>query len=203
MKTKAIARIAGVLACLSLSAAAQSVNATFFNVNPALSVVGTFDAGGTFRTLNSGIMNFDIGEAFCADPDQTIISGETVHYTIQPNSALPNSSTIAKIFGGYLASGQTTLDAAGAQWAIWEVLKDGVGSPSFSAGSVRIQNAGTSAVATRAMTYLNNLGTLPSATLVYATSPTRQDMVFTAVPEVSGLTLGALGGTLLLFRRRR
>lgn len=203
MKTKAIARIAGVLVCTSLAVSAQSVDATFINVNPGSTVAGSFNGGGSWVTLNSGIMNFDIGDAFCADPTQTIYAGETVHYTIQPNTALPNSASIAKVVGGYLASGQTALDAAGAQWAIWEIMGDGVSNPSFSSGSVRIQNSWSSNVAARGMDYLCNLSKLPTANIIYATNTNRQDMVFTSVPEVSGSVLGALGGIALLFRRRR
>ncbi|MBN8459310.1 MAG: hypothetical protein J0M04_15885 [Verrucomicrobia bacterium] len=202
MKTKAIARIAGILVCCSMAASAQSLDAVFYNVNPTVSVTGSFNGGGSYTTLNSGVMNFDYADAFCVDPNQTIHSGETVHYTIQPTSALPNSASIAKVVGGYLASGQTALDAAGAQWAIWEIMGDGVSSPSFSSGSVRIQNSLSSNVATRGLQYLNNLSSLPTANIQFATSPTRQDMVF-MVPEVSGAVLGALGGLALLLRRRR
>lgn len=185
-----------------MAVSAQSLDAVFYNVNPTVSVTGSFNGGSSYTTLNSGLMNFDYADAFCADPTQTIYAGETVHYTIQPTSALPNSVSIAKVVGGYLASGQTALDAAGAQWAIWEIIGDGVSSPSFATGSVRIQNSWSSNVAARGMQYLNNLSTLPTANIIYATNAKRQDMVF-MVPEVSGALLGALGGMALLFRRRR
>lgn len=202
-RNRAIVRIAGVFACLSLTAAAQSVDAIFINSSPVLSVPGSFDGGGSFANQVSGLSNFDIGPAFCVDPDQRINAGEVVHYVIQPDTALPNYDAISRIFGGYNASSMTNLDAAGAQWAIWEVVKDGITAPSFSSGLIQIQNAGGSAVATRAMDYLSNLGSLPAIDLVYVTSSTRQDMVFVAVPEAGVAVLGALGGVLLMFRRRR
>ena len=196
-------RIVGAFACLSLTAVAQSVDATFINVSPFTPVIGSTDGAGTFRTLNSGLANFDLGPSFCVDPAQVLNAGEKVTFLIQPNNLLPNYEAISRIFGGYNASAMTGLDAAGAQWAIWEALEDGISSPSFSSGTVQIQNAGSSAVASRALDYLNNLGSLPAIDLVYATNPIRQDMVFVAVPEASGLALGALGGVLLMFRRRR
>jgi hypothetical protein len=106
--------------------------------------------------------------------------------------------------GGYLASSKTALDAAGAQWAIWEIIGDGINSPSLSSGSIRLADSGNTAiaVANRAQDYLNNLSSFPSATFIYGTNPTRQDIVF-MVPETSGALLGALGALSLLVRRRR
>jgi len=181
------------------------------------SITGTTKVGQILRTTRGSWTGTEpIQYAFrwfrCDGPGATEASkrrrttnaGNSVRYTIQPNTALPNYSTIAKIFGGYFqGSLQTPVDAAAAQWAIWEVLQDGVASPSFASGGVQIQDAANSAVAARAMEYLNNLGSLPAIEVIYATNATRQDQLFVTIPEVSGLALGAVGSALLLVRRRR
>ena len=200
MKTKLVSLLGGLLASLAMACHGQTLEAVYLNSNPSQTVSGSFNGGASYTSYVSGLMNFDKFQAFCVDPDQRIYTNEAVIYTIQNPATLTEEGAISRIVGGYYASAQTSLDAAGAQWAIWEVLKDGSHSPSFSSGLDRLQNP-SSSVATRAMDYLNHLSTLPAAPLMYLTSATRQDMI-TMVPEPAATLLGGLG-TLLLFRRRR
>lgn len=204
MNTKAIIRIAGALVCSVIALQAQTLNVTLDQVSPSQAASGSFDGGSTYANYRAGVLVFNFSEAFCAEPTQAISIGETVNYTILPMSALPNSSSIAKVVGGYLASGKSALDAAGAQWAIWEIIGDGINAPSLSSGSIRLSTSGNSAinVANRAQDYLDNLSSFPAATFLYGTNATRQDMVF-MVPETSSALLGALGALSLLVRRRR
>jgi len=169
--------------------------------SPGQVVSGSFDGGVSYLSYYSGLMNFDKGTGFCVDPDQRIYSGETILYTFQDPATLTEVGPISRIVGGYYASPQTALDAAGAQWAIWEVLKDGTSAPSFATGLTRLA-APTSAVATRALQYIANLSNLPAVPLYYVTSPCTQDMV-AMVPEPAAALLGAFGTLLLLGRRRR
>jgi len=199
-----IVRVACALFCSIAALPAQTLNVTLTAVNPSQTASGSFNGGSTYANYRAGVLVFDISDAFCSDPNQPISLNETVIYSIRPMSALPNSSSISKVMGGYLASSKTALDAAGAQWAIWEIIGDGINSPSLSSGSIRLAGSGNTAiaVANRAQDYLNNLSSFPSATFIYGTNPTRQDMVF-MVPETSGALLGALGALSLLVRRRR
>lgn len=208
MDTLSVVRIAGALFFSAVSLPAQNLTATYLTVSPYEQLSGSFD-GVTFNTKTAGVLNFDYADAFCVEPLQ-FVSG-TVNYLIQPNSSLPNSESIAKVAGAYLASSRTSRDAAAAQWAIWEIVTDGLNSPSFRDGNLKIffrsrgnQPVGSEETERKALEYisLSQLPGTPSASLLYATHPTSQNVVF-LIPEPSGVFLGALGITSLLLRRRR
>lgn len=200
MDISSIARIAGALACSSVAMSAQNLNVSLEAVSPSQTFSGSFTGAGGFAPRIAGVLDFDYAGAFCVEPLQSV-SG-TVNYEIQPNGSLANSASIAKVVGAYLQSSKTNEDAAAAQWAIWEIVGDGILNPSFSNGNTQINRSDRSVTAAKALFYLNNLSNYPSASFVYATHPTSQDVIF-MIPEPSGLLLGALGITSLLIRRRR
>jgi hypothetical protein len=204
MKTKLASLIVGLLAGFGVACHGQTLEVQFLGVNPSLIVSGSFNSGTSYNGYSSGVSNFNLGSAFCVDPYQTIHNGEWIIYTLQDPNTLTSVGAVSHIVGGYYASAQTPLDAAGAQWAIWEAVVDGTNSTSFSSGQVRLQNPNSS-VATRALDYLNNWSTLPAANLIYAVSPTRQDMVAlgSPVPEPASALLAAAGLATLTIRRRR
>lgn len=200
MKTlKLLLGVAAIAAAFAAaSARAQSLPATLNGLGPQMLISGTFN-GVDYITQNAGILEFDFGDAFCVDASQGIGFPETLVYDIQDPTNLSGHATISKLFGGYLASGQTDLDAAAVQWAIWEVIQDGTGG-SLSSGSVRVGDAAVSALAD---TYLSQVDTYTSVPLTYLTNPNRQDVVaWGMVPEPGSLTLVGLSALAMLRRRR-
>jgi hypothetical protein len=191
--------VAAIAAAFSASSAhAQSLPATLTGLGPQLLTSGTYD-GVNFEVRNAGVLKFDFGDAFCVEPQQGLSLPETLVYDIQDPVSLASHQTISRLVGGYLASGQTNLDAAAVQWAIWEVVVEGSGG-SLSTGSVRVAE---SPVASLANNYLSNVNTYTAVPLTYMTNGTRQDVVsWNAVPEPTSLTLVGLSA-LALFRRRR
>jgi hypothetical protein len=204
--TKLLLCVAGIAAALaSAHSNAQNLTATFLTESPAQSVLGTLPLeGNTYTYYNSGVAHFNRFDAFCVDPYQSIYYNETVVYNVQNPSTLANSGTISRLVGGYLASDRTSLDAAAAQWAIWEVVADGVNSPSLSTGLVKIAPS-DAAVAAKAESFLANVNSYTPAHITYLTSATRQDMITicTCVPEPGTALLSAFGALGLLVRRRR
>jgi hypothetical protein len=159
---------------------------------------GTYD-GVNFEPRNAGILKFDFGDAFCVEPFQGLSIPEALVYDIQDPLSLTGHNTISRLIGGYLASGQTDLDAAAVQWAIWEVAVEGIGG-SLSTGSVQVAESDVSLLANN---YLANLNSYTAVPLTYLTNPTRQDVVsWNVIPEPSCLTLVGLSA-LAIFRRRR
>lgn len=178
---------------------AQSVPSTFQGVSPGLSTKGTLD-GSTTKVYKAGLMRFDTFDGFCVDPHQLIYQNQTVNYTKDLTFSTPAvSDAIAHLVGGYYASGQTAQDAASIQWAIWEVIVDGVGSTDLTSGNSRVLDTAT---ANLAESYLQNIGNLPKADVVYMKNVKFQDMV-TVVPEPSSSLLLSLGACGLLLRRKR
>jgi len=200
MKTfKLLLGVAAIAAAFAAaSARAQSLPATLNGLGPQLLTSGTYD-GVNYSTRNAGILKFDFGDAFCVEASQGLGFPETLVYDIQDPLNLISHDTISKLVGGYLASGQTDLDAAAVQWAIWEVIQDGTGG-SLSTGSVRVADASVSSLAND---YLSNVDTYTPVRLTYLTNPNRQDVVtWGMVPEPGSLTLVGLSALALLRRRR-
>ena len=201
MKTlKLLLGVAAIAAAFAAaSARAQSLPATLNGLGPEMLTSGTYN-GVNYETRNAGILRFDFGDAFCVDPLQDLSFPETLVYQIQDPLSLANQNTISRLVGGYLASGQTNLDAAAVQWAIWEVAVEGSSTGSLTTGSVRVAN---SPVAALANNYLSNVNSYTAVNLTYLTNGTRQDVVtWNMVPEPGSLTLLGLSA-LALFRRRR
>ncbi len=192
--------IAGAVA--TTAARAQNFSAHFEGVSPGLSINGTFD-NSYYDDLPSGVLAFTGFDAFCVQPTTPIAYGDTVVYQVQDPQTLASHGAIARLVGGFLASSKTEEHAAAVQWAIWEIILDGLDTPSFSTGNSRITLAGNSATIALAEEYLLNVDQFSPVVLTYLTSPTHQDVVtWQHVPEPATAGLAALSGLLLLRRRR-
>lgn len=210
MDALSIVRIAVALVCSSVSLRATTITTTLGPLVNVMTISGTFTGTGGFANRTAGVLNFDYADAFCVEPLQ-LVSG-TVVYDVQPTINLTNLDSIAKVMGAFRQSSKSNLEAAGAQWAIWEIVGDGINytSNSFKAGNIQIFFDRRPAVdviniETKALFYLGKSQDPgnPSASLLYATNTTTssQDVVF-MIPEPSSALLGALGLTSLLIRRR-
>jgi hypothetical protein len=202
-KNKFLARVLALLAAFSaIGVKAQNLPVTFDGVAPGLPVHGTF-YGSDPLDLPSGVSSFGNMKAFCVEPTEPLEYGESLVYQIQDSASLANHDTISKLVGGFLASPQDERHAAAVQWAIWEVVLDGVDAPSFATGQSRIVGDASQDIALLASDYLANVSSYSPASLTYLTSATRQDVVtWSAVPEPSSAGLISLSGLMLLRRRR-
>ncbi|HVJ45296.1 MAG TPA: PEP-CTERM sorting domain-containing protein, partial [Luteolibacter sp.] len=109
----------------------------------------------------------------------------------------------------FLASSMSVVDAAAAQWAIWEVVAELSPTKSLADGNVRIAalDAEDAEVALRADYFLANIDSFNAVPMIYLTNPEGQDIatymvIPGVVPEPATAALFALSG-LALFRRRR
>ncbi|MGC4017376.1 MAG: PEP-CTERM sorting domain-containing protein [Luteolibacter sp.] len=201
MKTKLLLGVAAIVAALvSGRAHAQTLQAHLIDANPQVLVNVTFDGNSAHGELqNAGQLNFDFGPAFCVEPLAGLSYGENLVYDIQNPLSLSQYNTISRLVGGYLASGQTSLDAAGVQAAIWEVVMGDNGS--LSSGNVRLLDS--PAVIAAANNYLANVNTYTPVALTYLTNDGRQDVVtWATVPEPGSVLLISLA-SLGLIRRKR
>lgn len=195
-----ICAVAVAAAFASVNAQGQTLSATLIEINPAVSVTGTFN-GTNFYTFPAGLLDFQEFDAFCVEPLEVLSYGQSLTYQIQNPSFLTTYNDISLLVGGYLASSKSAEDAAAVQWAIWEVTNDA--SPfSLLDGAVKIA-VGNADIANLANQYLTNRTNFTPAALTYLTEPTFQNVVsWNAVPEPASAGLAALSG-LLMFRRRR
>jgi len=131
--------------------------------------------------------------------------GETIAYTPVAYWDKPHGDTVARIVSMYLHSIQTPLEAASAQWAIWEIMANE--GNNLAAGGVRI-NASQSSIVARGTAYLTQYNGYTPASVQFMESPTRQDMVAfdstSAIPEVTpnAALLFAIAISSLTYRRR-
>jgi hypothetical protein len=198
-----ICAISLVAALAAAKTNAQSIPATLVDINPVLSVNGTFNNGSFIQNYPSGVLNFTEFDAFCVEPLQSISYGESLIYQVQDISQLGNSNTIARLIGGYLASTQSAQEAAAVQWAIWEITTESLSSPSLLNGNVRITTPISQSTADLANTYLANVNNFSPVALTYLTHSDRQNVVsWNVVPEPGSLMLAAFSGLLLLRRKR-
>ncbi|MFD2257658.1 thioester domain-containing protein [Luteolibacter algae] len=213
MKNNTLLVCVGVVAfsLTAFSAKAQNITATLNEIDPSVSVKGTFDSGNTIGNYTSGVSQFssstlnDDFSAFCVEPNATITVGQTLTYQVTNLSGLTNSDKVAKLVGGYLSSAQTSADAAAIQWAIWEVTSETSSSKNLTNGSVKIYSPNTS-VSALANTYLANINNYAAADIFYLTNSKYQNMIAwkgDAVPEPTSLSLLALSGALLMRRKRK
>ena len=190
-----------VAALASSSAWSQTLETTFNVLIPGQNVTGTWDNGATVNTYPAGELQFSNLNAFCVEPGVNI-GEDPLIYTIQSPTLLTNYDTISRLVGGYLASSRSDEQAAGFQWAIWEVTSETSALWNLFDGNVNISPASAS-IATLANTYLSNVSSYAPAEIVYLTNDTRQDIVaWNIIPEPSSLGLVVLSGALLLRRRR-
>jgi hypothetical protein len=179
----------------------QTLETTFDLLSPGQNVTGTWDNGVTVNNYPAGELQFSKFDAFCAEPGILIGTGPLI-YTIQSPSSLANYDTISRLVGGYLASSQTNQEAAGFQWAIWEVIAE-ISLPwNLFDGNVNISPVSAS-TANLANSYLSNVSSFSPAEIVYLTSSTSQDIVaWNVIPEPSSFALVVLSGAFLMRRRR-
>lgn len=187
----------------AIQARAQNLTAKLIEITPVLTVNGTFNNGAFTQDYPSGVYHFTEFDAFCVEPTQDLSYGETLVYQIQDPGLLANSNTIARLVGGYLASGQTAQDAAAVQWAIWETTTESLLPSSLLDGNVRITTPINQSTANLANQYLANVNNFAPASLTYLTNGSRQDVVtWNLIPEPGSACLAALSA-FVLFRRRR
>ncbi|MCP5536324.1 MAG: PEP-CTERM sorting domain-containing protein [Akkermansiaceae bacterium] len=200
MKTKTYCLAMVAIALTSAGhLSAQTVTSSFEGVSPGLNVKGMFD-GINAQYVNSGVMKFSDFDAFCIDPYQGIVANQPITYNVALTFSTPETDkAISKLVGGYYASGQSALEAAAIQWAIWEVVVDGTNNPSLYSGNNRVFDAATAQLGQK---YLSKLSELPEANVIFLTNSRYQDMV-TVVPEPSSAALFGLGVVGFLLRRKR
>lgn len=204
---KTLALIPAAL-CAFGAANAQTINTTFIQSNPSELVNGTFSGAGSESVKISGVLNFSNLDfrAFCAEPLQTINPNQNVDYSIASLSLLNNATSVAKVITAFNASSQTSVDAAGAQWAIWELVGETSSTFDINSGAISIVSADATdtLVRDRAADYLANFNNFSASSITFLTNSTIQDMVtWDAVPEPSSAMLALLGGLGLVARRRR
>lgn len=232
-------------ACSSGSALAQNITISNVDYDPPAQVIGTFTDGyfnsnyapNHVEDYASGVMNVeayntqDVSQtkfnfpAFCVEPvvDFDLQNPVTLVYQGALLSGIPNYIQVEKIIGGYLNYAASivdpddqSLEAAAAQWAIWEVVAETLSSGysvSEGDGNVYIMpgdfptipdhSVFDTAVIGRANFYLANINTFaPAQNLVYLTSAGNQDIITWNIPEPG--TAGLLAFSVLgLLRRRR
>lgn len=198
-----VGAIALMSAVSAVSVQAQNFPVTFDGVSPGLPVHGTFH-GSDPLDLPSGVSSFGEMKAFCVEPTAPLAYGDSFVYQVQDPQSLANYDTISRLVGGFLASPlQDETHAAAVQWAIWEVVLDGVNAASFATGNSRIVGDASQDIAILASEYLANVASYNPAALTYLTNAEHQAVVtWNAVPEPSSAGLIALSGLILLRRRR-
>ena len=197
-----ICAISIAAAVAAARASAQNLSATPVGISPGLVVNGTVDIGSFTYDYPSGVLQFTDFDAFCVEPGESLTFGETLVYQAQDSNLLVNSEIIARLVGGYLASPQTSRDAAAVQWAIWEATTEELSALSLSDGKVRITPV-SQLTADLANHYLANVNNFAPASLTYLTNNGHQDVVsWNVIPEPGSLGLAAFSVVFLLRRRR-
>jgi hypothetical protein len=187
------------MACLLVTPlTGATITATLDSINPTTTTQGTY-TGKPFTDIYSGALTFTVGSgdsflAFCAEPASTISLGETVTYTLTPLTR----TDLAQIMSVYYASPRDTLNAQGAQWAIWELLTDN--KPDLEKGKVMLPEG---AVRDKADEYLDAYeDAVPASNIVWLSSSDRQDMI-ACIPEPQPALLVGTFGIIALLRRRK
>ena len=133
--------------------------------------MGSFDGTANYNNEWSAMLIFNQFNALCCDPTQPISIGETVTFTVQDPGTVPNFQVLAELVTEYNASSMDALNTEGAQWAVWKVITDGIDSPSFSSGLVRLDPTETT-VSNLALSYIQNAGNFSPAPITVLANPT-------------------------------
>lgn len=198
-----ICAVAVASAIASATAKGQTLSATLITIDNGEAVTGTIDNGSFTQAYPSGILSFTEFEAFCIEPTQGISYGETLVYQIQDPGSLANSNLISRLVGGYLASSQSSEDAAAVQWAIWELTTESLAAYSLSDGNVRITAPENQNIIVLANQYLAQASSFNPANVTFLSNPERQNVVtWNMIPEPASAGLLALSSLLLLRRKR-
>jgi len=191
-----------------------------FSVAPASAAVITFEGHGLSENVNifhevlpnraeiAGQMNLTINGApfvgYCVDLDND--APNTWDASLEPVTVIDNGIMIAWLFDNLAAGVTTSIQAAGLQVAIWEVLDDGAGVLDLNTGDFRLNVPPTNvAIRNQANAYLAMLppdltGYVPQSIIVFSSEVDKaQHMI---VPEPSSIA-GLLMGAALLLRRNR
>lgn len=207
MKTKT-SILSLLLAGLASAASPLTYETTVDGAYPASNVTGKINTGPKTVYL-SGVIQFlsEFGpfDSFCVEPDTTMHIGQTITYTEGDPSNVQNYTLISQVVGGYLVSSMDSDQAAGVQWAIWELLSEtsnntftlNSGSVSISPQDIFIRNI--------ANAYLDNVSTFDSVDLLYLKSDVGQDIISwnINVPEPSSFILLGLTSIGFLTKRAR
>ena len=204
VRLKYTTKIAFALLCSSMAVSAQTrqQDTLLEELSLGLTTTGTFTGNRNGSSHYAGVLMFNYADAFCIQPLEGININDKVVYTIMPLTSLANNTPISNIVGRFLKSNQSADEAAGAQWAIWEIVGDGNINPSLTDGNIRLNRPTQTTFGIKAQQYLDNRSIFYSVELEYATNTNKQDVLF-MIPETTSALLGALGAMTLFLRRRR
>ena len=224
--------VTGAVMALSLFAGAASASTEYTITHQSSGVFGSGNLkqsvkiknGYSTSTVNAGMFhltgNNGLGDflAFCVDLDQYL--GNPQKATIAPN-LFTNTITnnLSKLFSSVLGGGTlgdvitTSVQAAGLQVAIWEVVEDSNSYWGFNLDHGSFEVKSNWAVKSQANSYLSALssGSLDDYDMTFFASAKNQDLVTAnPVPETTPVPVPAAGlmilsamGALGVMRRRK
>jgi hypothetical protein len=234
MRTFLAAILLAVMSAALASATPLTVVAHFDDELYSLSVERTVDYPGDWYDTNTGVFKFTrtggtqplnyftTFYAFCLEPREFVSEGNTYTYDW---SALEQGATniggigttkanlIRELLARWnpvLGTGLTSVQAAGIQIAIWEIVRETSGTLNVTTGTTRFRDPTYDEELTTAQSYLSSLTGLPNAprlqNLYALTAIGSQDLLvqYTGTPEPGYSVLaGLLLAGVPLYRRLR
>ena len=229
-------RLLLIVLTAGLSAPAATISFTFNGEVNSSTVDRSLDSGATWtNTMSVGQMKVTVASTsgfaspvptvfwtFCVEPQQSVSSGTSYTYTIDPLQDAPTNVSggmgavkadlLRELYGRYypvFQNGTLSVTTAGAlQVATWEIVRETSGTYNVLTGTTRFRNPSSSAVLTTANTMLASLnGTGPLLSQMYSIrGTTNQDLAFhseVTVPEPSTAASLILAAGFGICRRRR